>query len=127
MCKIFVIFALASLVAGKGQRYGNNSSTRDVSFAEKGDPLSTAMSILTRGMDGKKKENYGGGNIGAYYNFMFPENDDYPWACPCNPQDVILYNKKEQPYARCLNQEDLSFQDIQANCDPTNVTVNQEF
>lgn len=70
--------------------------------------------------------NFAGGNVGAYYNFMFPDNDDYPWACVCNEHDLKQFQAKEMPFARCRNQEDLSYQNIQANCDPNN-SANMEF
>ncbi|XP_955290.1 uncharacterized protein TA18505 [Theileria annulata] len=97
-----------------------------ISFAELGNPILTAIEVMKGGADGKKEENFGGGNLGAYYNFMYPDNTDYPWACICNADDYKLWEKKEQPYVRCRNQEDLSLQDIQANCDPSNVAAKQD-
>ncbi|CDR96456.1 ATPase associated with various cellular activities (AAA) family protein, putative [Babesia bigemina] len=72
--------------------------------------------------NGTNPINFGGGNLGAYYNFMYPDNDDYPWACVCNGFDLEKYYRKEQPYVRCRNQEDLSFHNYQANCDPESVS-----
>uniref|UniRef100_A0A3B0NCW9 Uncharacterized protein n=1 Tax=Theileria annulata TaxID=5874 RepID=A0A3B0NCW9_THEAN len=90
-------------------------------FMETGHPILTAVEILTGANDGRKEANFGGGNLGAYYNFMYPDNTDYPWACLCNMEDFKLWQMKKQPYVRCRNQEDLSYQDIQANCDPRNM------
>ncbi|GBE59483.1 ATPase associated with various cellular activities (AAA) family protein [Babesia ovata] len=72
--------------------------------------------------NGTNPINFGGGNLGAYYNFMYPDNDDYPWACVCNGFDLEKYQRKEQQYVRCRNQEDLSFHNYQANCDPESVS-----
>ncbi|GIX62214.1 midasin, putative [Babesia caballi] len=76
--------------------------------------------IFTDEESGTNPLNYDGGNIGAYYNFMYPDNDDYPWSCVCSEKDFQLYQEKKMPYVRCRNQEDLSFHDFQANCDPKN-------
>ncbi|KAK1444882.1 hypothetical protein BgAZ_107880 [Babesia gibsoni] len=78
----------------------------------------TLQRMFTDVDNGTNPINYGGGNLGAYYNFMFPDNDDYPWACVCNEHDLQQYKEKLLPYAKCRNQEDLSFNNFQANCNP---------
>ncbi|UVC49657.1 hypothetical protein MACK_003767 [Theileria orientalis] len=122
---IFLLFLKTTLSSTK-RAHEYTSSLSAISFVELGNPILTAIEVMKGGADGKKEENFGGGNLGAYYNFMYPDNSDYPWACICNTEDLKLWKKKEQPYVRCRNQEDLSLQDIQANCDPNNVTVEQD-
>ncbi|UKK01110.2 hypothetical protein MACK_001923 [Theileria orientalis] len=121
--KLYVFLKLVSFNCGKRIAQNPSNNKGGVSnFLQIKNPISTAVDIITGANDGKKELNFGGGNLGAYYNFMYPDNSDYPWACVCNKADFELWLKKEQPYARCRNQEDLSLQDIQANCDPRNVT-----
>ncbi|ORM41180.1 Midasin [Babesia sp. Xinjiang] len=96
-------------------------------IAAQGNALSHAFKRVFSDVDsGTNEINYDGGNMGAYYNFMYPDNDDYPWACVCNEYDLQLYREKKQPYARCRNQEDLSMFSFQANCDPKN-SANEPF
>ncbi|UKJ88720.2 hypothetical protein MACJ_001965 [Theileria orientalis] len=121
--KLYVFLKLVSFNCGKRiAKNPSNNKGGSTNFLQVKNPITTAMDIITGANDGKKELNFGGGNLGAYYNFMYPDNSDYPWACVCNRADFELWLKKEQPYARCRNQEDLSLQDIQANCDPRNVT-----
>ncbi|BAM40978.1 conserved hypothetical protein [Theileria orientalis strain Shintoku] len=122
---VFLLFLKSTLSSTK-RAHEYTSSLSAISFVELGNPILTAIEVMKGGADGKKEENFGGGNLGAYYNFMYPDNSDYPWACVCNTEDLKLWKKKDQPYVRCRNQEDLSLQDIQANCDPRNVTVEQD-
>ncbi|EDO07791.1 hypothetical protein BBOV_III002240 [Babesia bovis T2Bo] len=92
-----------------------------MNIAAQGNAISHAFKRVFTDVDsGTNEVNYDGGNLGAYYNFMYPDNDDYPWACVCNEYDIKLYREKQQPYARCRNQEDLSLFSFQANCDPKN-------
>ncbi|BAM40977.1 conserved hypothetical protein [Theileria orientalis strain Shintoku] len=121
--KLYMFLKLVAFNSGKRvTRNHRNSKGGVISFLETKNPIITAMDIISGANDGRKEQNFGGGNLGAYYNFMYPDNSDYPWACVCNTNDFNLWKKKQQPYVRCWNQEDLSLQDIQANCDPTSVT-----
>ena len=43
-------------------------------------------------------ENFEGGNQGSYFNFMYPSDNDYPWACVCD----------EGQYQQWLNKEVIS-------------------
>lgn len=69
---------------------------------------------------GTNEKNWLGGNRGSFYNYVQPDNDDYPWACKCDGSDMALYLKKEKNFVRCRNQMDLSLEGIQANCDVAN-------
>ncbi|KAK2196049.1 hypothetical protein BdWA1_002648 [Babesia duncani] len=83
--------------------------------------LSHITNKVFRGQDsGDNPINFLGGNLGSYYNFMYPSNDDFPYACACSEPDLELFRNKQLPYVRCRNQEDLSIQDVQANCNPYN-------
>ncbi|PFH35868.1 hypothetical protein BESB_055190 [Besnoitia besnoiti] len=62
--------------------------------------------------------NFEGGNQGSFFNFMFPLQSDYPWACVCDPALYLKWEQKEAPNVPCRNQADMSAQGVTAYCNP---------
>ncbi|KAF8817693.1 hypothetical protein IE077_004193 [Cardiosporidium cionae] len=82
--------------------------------------ISTIDDLFFGGTSGTKPENWDGGNQGSFFNYVYPDNSDYPWACLCDEVDYAKWVSKTQEYVRCRNQVDQSVQNVQANCDPEN-------
>lgn len=40
-------------------------------------------------------ENFEGGNQGSYFDFMYPSDNDYPWACVCDEGQYAQWEAKQ--------------------------------
>ncbi|SCM03990.1 conserved Plasmodium protein, unknown function [Plasmodium chabaudi chabaudi] len=69
---------------------------------------------------GKPNENYQVGNLGSFYMIFGASNIDYPWACTCDPLQLIEYKEKKRSYVLCSNQVDMSIQNSDLYCNPKN-------
>ncbi|CXI50540.1 conserved Plasmodium protein, unknown function [Plasmodium berghei] len=68
----------------------------------------------------KPNENYKVGNLGSFYMIFGASNIDYPWACTCDPLQLIEYKEKKRNYVLCSNQVDMSIQNSDLYCNPKN-------
>ncbi|EUD66477.1 hypothetical protein C922_03111 [Plasmodium inui San Antonio 1] len=84
----------------------------------------SALSLMKRNMflGGKDKssEHFEVGNLGSFYMIFGARNTDYPWACTCDPLQLIDYKEKKRNYVLCSNQVDMSIQNADLFCNPKN-------
>ncbi|CBZ54482.1 hypothetical protein NCLIV_049110 [Neospora caninum Liverpool] len=71
--------------------------------------------------------NFEGGNQGSFFDFMYPLQTDYPWACVCDPNLYEKWEQKETPHVPCKNQVDMSAQGVTAYCNPLLHKINSAF
>ncbi|KFH01864.1 hypothetical protein TGMAS_212270 [Toxoplasma gondii MAS] len=71
--------------------------------------------------------NFEGGNQGSYFDFMYPLQTDYPWACTCDPNIFERWENKEVSNVPCRNQVDMSAQGVTAYCNPLVHKMNGSF
>ncbi|SCP06087.1 conserved Plasmodium protein, unknown function [Plasmodium ovale] len=65
-------------------------------------------------------EHFEVGNLGSFYMIFGARNTDYPWACTCDPLQLIDYKEKKRRYVLCSNQVDMSIQNADLFCNPKN-------
>ncbi|ANQ06389.1 Uncharacterized protein PCOAH_00007920 [Plasmodium coatneyi] len=65
-------------------------------------------------------EHFEVGNLGSFYMIFGARNTDYPWACSCDPLQLIDYKEKKRNYVLCSNQVDMSIQNADLFCNPKN-------
>ncbi|GAW82892.1 hypothetical protein, conserved [Plasmodium gonderi] len=86
--------------------------------------LSSSLSLTKRNMflGGKENssEHFEVGNLGSFYMIFGARNTDYPWACTCDPLQLIDYKEKKRNYVLCSNQVDMSIQNSDLFCNPKN-------
>ncbi|OEH76910.1 hypothetical protein cyc_08248 [Cyclospora cayetanensis] len=113
---------------------GELRSIREVSAVEQSADASSSMvevssigsfwDTLFGGAGAGNAENFEGGNQGSYFNFMYPSDTDYPWACVCDEGQYTQWVNKQVQYVSCRNQVDLSSQNAVAMCNPQNHKIN---
>ncbi|CRG95847.1 conserved Plasmodium protein, unknown function [Plasmodium gallinaceum] len=64
------------------------------------------------------------GNYGSFFFIFGTSNTDYPWACVCDPHQLIEYKKKKRTYVLCHNQIDMSIQNSDLICNYENFSYN---
>lgn len=82
------------------------------------------QNLFGSGMDISNPTNFDGGNQGSFFNFMYPADTDYPWACVCDEHQYKRWELKEIQAVPCRNQVDTSAQGITAACNPLNHDMN---
>ncbi|CBZ55663.1 hypothetical protein NCLIV_060870 [Neospora caninum Liverpool] len=80
--------------------------------------------MFGNGMEISDPQNFEGGNQGSYFDFMYPQSTDYPWACVCDENQYKRWEAKEIQAVPCRNQVDMSIQGIVAACNPKNHKMN---
>ncbi|KEP60100.1 UNVERIFIED_CONTAM: hypothetical protein HHA_219742 [Hammondia hammondi] len=80
--------------------------------------------MFGNGMEITDPKNFEGGNQGSYFDFMYPQSTDYPWACMCDENQYKRWEAKEIQAVPCRNQVDMSIQGIVAACNPKNHNMN---
>lgn len=76
------------------------------------------------GTGDKNPANFEGGNQGSFFNFMYPQATDYPWACVCDENTYKKYEAGEIQSVPCRNEVDMSAQGLVALCNPRNHKMN---
>ncbi|PHJ23340.1 hypothetical protein CSUI_002811 [Cystoisospora suis] len=76
------------------------------------------------GTGDKNPANFEGGNQGSFFNFMYPQATDYPWACVCDENTYKKYEAGEIQSVPCRNEVDMSAQGVVALCNPRNHKMN---
>ncbi|KAL8424447.1 hypothetical protein Efla_001049 [Eimeria flavescens] len=106
----------------------NGSSSKDSSksssLVQVEGVISSVWDNLFGGAGAGNADNFQGGNQGSYFNFMYPSDNDYPWACVCDEGQYNQWLNKQVQYVPCRNQVDLSTQNVVAMCNPENHTLN---
>ncbi|PHJ23338.1 hypothetical protein CSUI_002809 [Cystoisospora suis] len=80
--------------------------------------------LFGNGADISNPQNFEGGNQGSYFDFMYPQSTDYPWACVCDENKYKQWEAGEIDAVPCRNQVDMSAQGITAACNPKNHKMN---
>lgn len=84
----------------------------------------SGLSLMKKNMflGGKdnSSEHFEVGNLGSFYMIFGARNTDYPWACSCDPLQLIDYKEKKRNYVLCSNQVDMSIQNADLFCNPKN-------
>ncbi|PFH37571.1 hypothetical protein BESB_040290 [Besnoitia besnoiti] len=95
-------------------------------FAEVGaqNIFAAIKDIFGNGVDITNPQNFEGGNQGSYFDFMYPQSTDYPWACVCDESQYKRWEANETKAVPCRNQVDMSAQGITAACNPKNHKLN---
>ncbi|KAF8822594.1 hypothetical protein IE077_003391 [Cardiosporidium cionae] len=113
-------FVRADSEKGKASMLQQESNASFTEMCHEFGILSAVKDTFFGGTSNQNPENWKGGNKGSFFNFMYPENSDYPWSCMCDESDLRAYRAKEQKFVRCRNQVDLSWQKVQSYCDLEN-------
>lgn len=82
--------------------------------------------LFGNGADISNPQNFEGGNQGSYFDFMYPQSTDYPWACVCDENKYKQWEAGEIDAVPCRNQVDMSAQGITAACNPKNHKMNSD-
>ncbi|KYK67222.1 hypothetical protein TGPRC2_219742 [Toxoplasma gondii TgCatPRC2] len=101
-------------------------SAEEQAFAEMHaqDIFGMIKDMFGNGMEISDPKNFEGGNQGSYFDFMYPQSTDYPWACMCDENQYKRWEAKEIQAVPCRNQVDMSIQGIVAACNPKNHNMN---
>ncbi|KAL8271511.1 hypothetical protein Esti_004546 [Eimeria stiedai] len=110
--------------AFKAAGASDSTSSSSSSMVQVQGVLGSVWDNLFGGAGAKNAENFQGGNQGSYFNFMYPSDNDYPWACVCDESQYRQWLEKKVSYVACRNQVDLSTQNVVAMCNPENHTIN---
>ncbi|KAI4835683.1 hypothetical protein MKS88_004896 [Plasmodium brasilianum] len=103
----------------EGMEIAKNQNTN--SYMQLNSFISSKENMFLGGKD-NSSEHYEVGNLGSFYMIFGARNTDYPWACTCDPLQLIEYKEKKRKYVLCSNQVDMSIQNADLFCNPKNAS-----
>ncbi|CDJ37408.1 hypothetical protein, conserved [Eimeria tenella] len=110
--------------SGRKSRSSSSREELEASLLQLQGVIGSIWDTLFGGSSTANAENFEGGNQGSYFNFMYPSDNDYPWACVCDETQYAQWANNEVSYVSCRNQVDLSSQNVVAMCNPLNHKMN---